>query len=180
MKTMQYCLKCRARRVFTNGDDFRWYCAECGIAEGVEPILELKQEEEDMKRTEWTIRKSFRLAMLALALILVPGLVAAQGGSFAVDFDRTCTDPEEGDVTVSMVWTSDLDGEVGTGGAFTADLSEGLHAITITCTDSNGNAPTPLVIAHTVAIDQPPVFGGAVGGGAGLPADGGCSGTACP
>ena len=41
----------------------------------------------------------------------------------------------------NMVWTSSLDGQIGTGRLFTkSDLSVGVHLITLTGTDLNGNA----------------------------------------
>jgi hypothetical protein len=50
------------------------------------------------------------------------------------------TDTEDGDLTgMSLVWSSDLDGEFGTGEMFDAPLSTvGAHTITLTATDSDG------------------------------------------
>jgi hypothetical protein len=67
----------------------------------------------------------------------------ADGASFGlgdpVDFAATAIDPEEGDVSVDLVWDSDLDTSIGAGAAFTtSSLSEGLHAITASVTDSGG------------------------------------------
>lgn len=135
-----------------------------------------------MKKNEWLIRKAMkRLAMALLLFVLLPAMAAAQA-TWPVDFDRTCADPEDGDLTATMAWTSDIQGELGQGGAFQTDMDEGFHTITVTCgPDSDGDSPDPLVLTFTVAIaNQPPTFGGAVGGGPGLPVDGGCEGDACP
>ena len=55
-------------------------------------------------------------------------------------FVGTATDPEDNVVTgTNLVWESDLDGRLGTGAALmNGDLSEGVHTITLTATDSGG------------------------------------------
>ena len=57
-----------------------------------------------------------------------------------VVFDGSGTDTEDGNLTgASLVWTSSIDGEIGTGSYFTINiLSEGTHIITLTATDSQG------------------------------------------
>jgi hypothetical protein len=68
----------------------------------------------------------------------------AEGGGFAlgqvITFSGSGNDSEDGPLTVtSLVWTSDVDGQIGTGAAFTsAILSAGAHQITLTATDSGG------------------------------------------
>jgi hypothetical protein len=62
-----------------------------------------------------------------------------------ITFSGTGSDEEDGTLTgSSLVWTSSLDGEIGTGTSFTRnDLSAGIHdAITLTATDSNTAAGT--------------------------------------
>ena len=57
-----------------------------------------------------------------------------------IRFTATATDPEDGDITPSLTWRSDLDGQdFGTGGDFTFVLPPGTHAISATATDSNGD-----------------------------------------
>lgn len=53
-------------------------------------------------------------------------------------------DPEDGNLSgASLVWSSDLDGVLGTGVTLQlSGLSEGLHTITLTATDSQGSAST--------------------------------------
>lgn len=56
-----------------------------------------------------------------------------------VNFVADATDSEDGDVRASLVWTSSLDGQIGTGGNFSrSDLSQGTHQITVTASDSQG------------------------------------------
>ena len=68
----------------------------------------------------------------------------ADGGATVVGqtvtFSGEASDPEDGPITgAALVWTSDLDGPIGTGTGFTRnDLSGGTHAITLTATDSEG------------------------------------------
>lgn len=65
-----------------------------------------------------------------------------RGGAFAegetVYFDGYSSDEEDGVLSgASIIWTSDLDGQIGTGSSFnTANLSVGAHEITFTATDS--------------------------------------------
>src|SRR5207253_1348610 len=58
----------------------------------------------------------------------------------AVTFYATATDRIDGDVAASLVWTSDLDGQLGTGTTFTtSSLSVGTHTITAKATNSAHN-----------------------------------------
>lgn len=64
------------------------------------------------------------------------------GASFdsgaSISFAGSASDSEDDDVTASLVWTSDLDGQIGTGGSFSATLSQGTHSIRAEATDSAG------------------------------------------
>ncbi len=72
----------------------------------------------------------------------------ADGSSFfwgtSVNFTGTGSDPEDGVLSGgSLVWTSDLDGQLGTGTSVsTSALSIGVHTITLTVTDSLGATDT--------------------------------------
>jgi PKD repeat protein len=72
----------------------------------------------------------------------------ANGGTFAqgtsVAFAGTGQDPEDGALSgASLVWTSNVDGPIGTGTSFsTSSLSTGPHTITLTATDSKGATGT--------------------------------------
>lgn len=65
-----------------------------------------------------------------------------EGSSFSsgasIDFSGSASDPEDGDVTASLIWNSNIDGQIGTGASFSAILSDGTHAITATASDSQG------------------------------------------
>jgi subtilisin len=66
----------------------------------------------------------------------------ANGASFvsgtSISFAGSASDIEDGDLTDSLVWTSSLGGPIGTGGSFSAVLSDGTHTVMATATDSDG------------------------------------------
>jgi hypothetical protein len=57
-----------------------------------------------------------------------------------IDFSGTAYDAEDGDLTGYLVWTSNIDSQIGTGGSFSTTLSDGIHSITASATDSGGKA----------------------------------------
>ncbi len=68
-------------------------------------------------------------------------------------------DNEDGDVSGSIVWTSDVDGRIFTGprGSIGADrLSEGIHRITATATDSDGVTGEHSVTIQVYRVAPPP------------------------
>lgn len=71
------------------------------------------------------------------------GAVVEPGTS--VTFTGSATDPEDGDLSANLSWSSDLDGVIGTGGSFSATLSEGIHQVTASVTDSGGNSSSDSV-----------------------------------
>ncbi|MCP3961439.1 MAG: DNRLRE domain-containing protein [bacterium] len=66
----------------------------------------------------------------------------ADGSNFSegtsISFSGSATDPEDGSLTASLSWSSNLDGAIGTGGSFSAVLSVGVHTVTASVTDSGG------------------------------------------
>lgn len=81
--------------------------------------------------------------------ISYPGDGASFSSGQTISFNGSASDDEDSDLTSSMVWGSDLDGEIGAGGAFDAVLSDGTHNITAEVTDSAGNTTSASV---TIAI----------------------------
>ncbi len=71
-----------------------------------------------------------------------------------INFSGTASDPEDGDLTSSMVWTSNIDGQIGTGGSFSTTLSDGIHTITASATDSSGASGSDSV---NITVGTPPV-----------------------
>jgi chitinase len=68
-----------------------------------------------------------------------------------IPFVGVGTDVEDGALTgAALVWTSSLEGELGTGTMFDLALTQaGMHVITLTVTDSDGNQGT-----DTVTLDM--------------------------
>ncbi|MBK5096886.1 MAG: PKD domain-containing protein [Gemmatimonadetes bacterium] len=71
-----------------------------------------------------------------------------------VGFSGTGTDPEDGSLGgASLVWTSSLAGEIGTGETFTrSDLSAGSHLIRLVVTDTDGASDTATVSIRINAL----------------------------
>ncbi len=68
-------------------------------------------------------------------------------------FEGTASDTEDGDLTASLVWTSNIDGDIGTGGSFSATLSDGNHTITAEVTDSGGKTGSDSI---SITVGTPP------------------------
>ena len=60
-----------------------------------------------------------------------------------IDLSCTADDAEDGALSGdSIIWVSNIGGQIGTGSSFSKELSAGLHNIIVTATDSNGAAGT--------------------------------------
>ena len=84
----------------------------------------------------------------------------ADGSTFltteVITLSGSGNDAEDGALAgASLVWTSDLDAQIGTGATFSASLSAGIHTITLTATDSPGATGTDSV-SVTVNLPPPP------------------------
>jgi subtilisin family serine protease len=76
------------------------------------------------------------------------GALFSSGAS--ISFAGSASDSEDGDLTASLVWTSNRDGEIGGGGYFSAVLSDGTHTITASVTDSGGSTGNDSI---TITVD---------------------------
>ena len=65
-------------------------------------------------------------------------------------FTATASDTEDGNLTSSIVWTSSIDGALGTGGTINPTLSAGSHTITASVTDSDSNSSSATIVATVV------------------------------
>ncbi|MCP3902627.1 MAG: hypothetical protein GY715_03240, partial [Planctomycetes bacterium] len=82
----------------------------------------------------------------------------ADGAGFnagdSVGFTGTASDPEDGDLTASLSWTSDVDGAIGSGGSFsTSALTAGAHVITASVTDAGGLSDSDAI---TITVNAAP------------------------
>lgn len=84
--------------------------------------------------------------------ITSPGDGAEYDTGAIVDFDGWADDAEDGDLTASLVWTCATDGQIGTGGSFSASLSSGVHSITAEASDSGSRTGAASV---TVTVNEP-------------------------
>jgi hypothetical protein len=64
------------------------------------------------------------------------GAVVPAGTS--VTFSGSASDSQDGSLTGSVTWRSNIDGQIGTGGSFSRTLSSGTHTITASVSDSGG------------------------------------------
>ncbi|MCP5004425.1 MAG: hypothetical protein GY941_10895, partial [Planctomycetes bacterium] len=71
----------------------------------------------------------------------------------SITFIGTASDVEDGDLTVSVSWSSSLDGALGSGGSVSSTLSVGTHTITASVSDSGG---LPASDAITVTVNGGP------------------------
>ncbi len=70
-----------------------------------------------------------------------------------VTFTGTATDPEDGDLSASLSWTSSLDGAIGSGASFgTSSLSLGTHTISASATDSDTNTVMAAITVHVQPV----------------------------
>jgi hypothetical protein len=70
-----------------------------------------------------------------------------------IAFAATATDVEDGVLTAGLAWTSDRDGQIGSGGAFsTAALSVGTHVVTAAVADGDG-LPGASTVSVTIRAD---------------------------
>lgn len=86
------------------------------------------------------------------------GMVAEPGAP--VRFEGSAVDPEDGMLGgESLRWSSSLEGDLGVGVSFTRDdLTAGVHAVTLTATDSDGaEAATAVTLRIPEVEGQPPV-----------------------
>ena len=85
--------------------------------------------------------------------------IPVDGSSFDLSaliyFQGSATDPEDFDLTASLVWTSSKDGQIGTGESFSTTLSNGIHTITASVTDSGGNTANDSISITVGSPTQP-------------------------
>ena len=78
--------------------------------------------------------------LLPTVTIMGPNDGVSFDSGATVNFSGSASDPEDLNITASLIWTSDRDGEIGTGGNASMALSNGTHVITASVTDSDGDS----------------------------------------
>lgn len=79
--------------------------------------------------------------------ITTPASAPTEDAGTAINFVATATDTEDGNLASSVVWTSSIDGALGTGASIAPTLSAGFHTITATVTDSASNTSLDTIAA---------------------------------
>lgn len=92
-----------------------------------------------------------------MAAISAPSTGTTVGEGTSIAFSGSATDAEEGDLSTSLVWSSDTDGAIGTGTSFSAMLSVGTHTVTATVVDSGGLTSVASITITVVANATPTV-----------------------
>ena len=88
--------------------------------------------------------------------IMTPFDATTFGSGASVGFTGDASDTEDPGLTsADLVWTSDIDNQIGTGASFSTTLSDGNHTITAAASDSDNKTGTD-VIAITVGDVAPP------------------------
>ena len=85
--------------------------------------------------------------MMPVVLISAPATGVIVSAEFPVTLVGQALDAEAGDLTPEIVWSSDVQGSLGTGASLTVLLSPGLHRVTANVTDDQGqNAEATVTI----------------------------------
>lgn len=106
--------------------------------------------------TQFAQRTSTNYDFAPEVVILSPADGATFASGATIGFEGTADDVEDGPLTASLVWTSSRDGEIGSGRSVSATLSDGIHTITASATDSAGNTGSDSV---TITVGDPPQVG---------------------
>ncbi len=91
-----------------------------------------------------------------VVVVTSPAGGASANAGTPVALSATATDSEDGDLTASIVWTSDRDGALGSGGSLSvSSLSVGSHVLTASATDS-GNETGEDQVDLTILVNVGP------------------------
>ncbi|MGD2046094.1 MAG: hypothetical protein PVH96_07720 [Gemmatimonadota bacterium] len=113
---------------------------------------------------------SFPLSAPPVVTISQPADSAVFDPGDPITFTAAANDPEQGDLSPSIAWTSNLDGDIGTGRSFTTStLGAGLHTIIASVSDSDGGVGADTIHVTVALYTVPPTLNVPFGGTAALP-----------
>ena len=69
-----------------------------------------------------------------------------------ISFTASASDDEDGDISANIVWSSNIDGNLGTGSTITTTLTDGAHTITATITDSASASVSASITVNVTAL----------------------------
>lgn len=87
--------------------------------------------------------------------ITQPGSAASFTEGTSIAFAGSATDSEDGTITPKLAWTSNLSGQIGSGGSFSKSLPLGTHTITATAFDSAGASGSKQVTLEVTVSTSP-------------------------
>ncbi|MCW8998434.1 MAG: fibronectin type III domain-containing protein, partial [Kangiellaceae bacterium] len=102
----------------------------------------LTAQVEDSSGASYSTNTTIRVNAKSTLSITSPGSGAELDVFESVLLNATANDPEDGDISSNIQWTSNVDGNLGQGTGISVQLSEGEHQLTATVTDSDGLAAT--------------------------------------
>jgi hypothetical protein len=68
-----------------------------------------------------------------------------------ISFSGSASDTQQGNLTSQLVWTSNLDGHIGSGGSFGRQLSLGIHTVTASVTDGGNLTTQRSITVYSIA-----------------------------
>jgi hypothetical protein len=86
-------------------------------------------------------------------LISIPTDNSSFDSSTTISFAGSASDIEDGDITADLIWTSSIDGSIGTDASFSTTLSDGDHTITATVTDAGGKTNSDSITITVGTLD---------------------------
>jgi hypothetical protein len=113
--------------------------------------------EDDKQGVEYLYSSSSASNSPPVASISSPTQGSVEAGT-TLTFAGAASDSEDGDIGNSLVWTSSIDGQIGTGKSFQRTLSPGSHVIKARVVDSSGVA-AEAQRSLTVESEAPPQSG---------------------
>jgi len=121
-----------------NGDGTFTYSPDAGFTGSDGFVYEICDTDDLCDTASVTITVNGSNTQPVVTISAPPDEASYQQGE-TITFTGSATDAEEGDLTASLAWQSNLDGQIGDGSSFTrSDLSVGTHTITATASDSGG------------------------------------------
>ena len=74
----------------------------------------------------------------------------------SVTFSGSASDTQDGSLTTKLVWTSSIEGQIGTGGSFSRAMKAGTHTISAKVTDSGGLTTQKNITLNVGSEPTPP------------------------
>lgn len=94
-----------------------------------------------------------------IAEITAPSTNDSYAVGATIIFKCTASDPEDGEITKeNIIWNSSIDGSLGNGAELSTTLTEGIHKITLTAIDNNGNEVSDEITLLIIKDSKPSIY----------------------